>query len=110
MFSVEGMLAIANNPLRIYNATGAARTLKKVFLACDTAPTGADVIVDIHKNGTTVFTTQANRPKITAGGNTGYSITFDDTAWPDGSYLTMEVDQVGSTVAGSNLVVAVVYQ
>lgn len=109
ILTVEGTLSIVDNPLRIYNVTGAAKTISKVFLSVNTAPAGAAIIVDIHKGGTTIFTTQANRPQIAAGANTGYTTTIDVATWADGEYLTMHVDQVGSTTAGSNLIVHIVY-
>lgn len=104
-----GILATVTGAIRIYNNTGTTKTINKVFLSVSTAPTGAAIIVDIHKNGTTIFTNQANRPQISAGANTGYSTTMAVTEWADGEYLTMDVDQVGSTVAGSYLAVNVVY-
>src|SRR6187455_1843482 len=42
-------------------------TISNVILSAGTAPTGADLIVDVNKNGSTIFSTQANRPKLTAG-------------------------------------------
>jgi hypothetical protein len=63
--------------------------------------------VDVKKGGTTIFTTQANRPTITAGGNTATGVP-DVTAWNAGEYLTVDISQVGSTTAGANLTVTVV--
>jgi hypothetical protein len=73
-----------------------------------TAPTGASVLVDLNKNGTTVFTTQANRPTIAAAANVSSVVTsMDVTALAAGDYLSVDIDQIGSTIAGSDLVVAV---
>lgn len=72
-----------------------------------TAPTGATLIADVNKNGTTVFTTQANRPTI------AISATASSTTLPDvrnlvaGDVITVDVDQIGSTVAGAELLVQV---
>ena len=65
--------------------------------------------VDVNKNGTTIFTTQSNRPTISDGNNTGYTTNIDIASWADGDYLTMDVDQVGSTEPGRNLTVHIVY-
>lgn len=78
--------------------------LAGVSLAVNTAPTGADIICDVNKNGTTIFTTQANRPRIVAGTfATSPEVTnmniIDVAA---GDYITLDVDQVGSTVAGAD--------
>ena len=70
-------------------------------------PTGANIIVDVHKNGTTIFTTQGKRPEIAAGGYTDESDTPDVTALTKTDYLTMDVDQVGSTITGQDLTVHV---
>jgi hypothetical protein len=73
-----------------------------------TAPTGASILVDLNRNGTTVFTTQSNRPTIGAGSNSSVVVTsMDVTTLAAGDYLSVDVDQIGSTVAGADLVVAV---
>lgn len=81
-----------------------AVTFVEVFVRVITAPTGADLQLDINKNGTTLWgVTQANRPIITAAGTTDSVTTFDTTTAADGDYLTVDVDQIGSTVAGADL-------
>jgi hypothetical protein len=72
-----------------------------------TAPTGASILVDVNKNGTTIFTTQGNRPSIAASGNASSAAVPDVTTASAGDYLTVDVDQVGSSVAGADLVVVV---
>jgi hypothetical protein len=91
-------------------------TVLSVTAAVGTAPTGADLIVDVNKNGTTIFTTQANRPTIVDGNE------ISDPAVPDpledsgvltlapGDYLTVDVDQVGSSVPGADLTVTVEWE
>lgn len=104
-----GDLEVSDNPLRIYNNLGASQTISKVFLAVGTAPTGASVIVDVHQDGTTIFTDQGNRPAVTAGNATGETTSIDVATWTAGSYLTVHIDQIGSTVAGSDLVVHIIH-
>lgn len=94
---------------RWYNRTGGTVTIAGVWVSADTAPTGSSIIVDVHKNGTTIFTNQANRPVVAAGSNGGTMATPAVTAVADGDYLVVDVDQVGSTVAGSNITVGVVF-
>lgn len=78
-------------------------------LMVGTAPVGANIIVDVNKNGSTIYTTQANRPAITAGQNAGGPGTTPDvTALAAGDYLSIDIDQVGSTTAGSDLTVAII--
>jgi len=83
-------------------------TITKVKLVVKTAPTGAAIIVDVNKNGTTIFTTQANRPQIAIGESTGDSGTPDVTALAEGDKLTVDIDQIGSTIAGADLTVEVI--
>jgi hypothetical protein len=83
-------------------------TITKVKLVVKTAPTGAAIIVDVNKNGTTIFTTQDNRPQIAIGATTGDSGTPDVTALAEGDKLTIDIDQIGSTIAGADLTVEVV--
>lgn len=85
-------------------------TLINVTAAVNTAPTGADIILDVNINGVTAFTTQANRPRILDG-------TFQETvdAVPDvtavanDEYLTVDIDAVGAVIPGSDLTVFVRY-
>ena len=104
-YYIDGTLALG---LKASLKAPIALKIKGVVLEVDTAPTGADLIIDVNKNDTTVYTTQANRPRITAGSKTGTGVTPDITAIAKGDKITVEIDQVGSTVAGGNLSVTVV--
>lgn len=107
-FSLPGTLDTATGAARIYNDTGVTLTIRSVRASVGTAPTGASILVDIDVSGTTIFTTQANRPAIAVSTNTSGKVTnMDVTTIADGSYFTVDVDQVGSTIAGSDLVVQV---
>jgi len=94
---------------RWFNKTGGAKAITGVFIFCETAPTGADIIVDVNKNGTTIFTTQTNRPTIAASATSGTSGTPDVTSVADGDYLTFDIDQVGSTIPGADLLIVVMF-
>lgn len=107
-FSATGTLAVAAGTHRLHNDTGATLTITSVRATVGTAPTGADLIVDLNLDGSTIFTTQSNRPTIAAGTSTDLANAINVTAWPSGSYLSVDIDQVGSTVAGSDLTVTVV--
>lgn len=69
----------------------------------DTAPTGAAAIVDIQKNGTTIYTT---KPQFAATANTLTAGTLKTDGTEDfvsGDRITFKVTQIGSTIAGSGL-------
>ena len=85
-----------------------ACTWQALRMRAGTAPTGASLIADINKNGVTMFTTQANRPTIAAGANSAGAVTLPDiTALAAGDYVSVDIDQIGSGVAGSDLTVAI---
>lgn len=86
--------------------------VEQVLVEVGTAPTGAALIVDVKKNGTTIFTTTANRPTVAISGfsspTTGAGSGVPDvTNFAAGDVLEVDVTQVGSTVAGSDLGVAI---
>lgn len=110
IFTFSGALFVQNGAIRVYNKFGSTLTIQKVFVSVNTAPTGAAIVVDVNLNGTTIFTTQANRPQIADGTNTGESSSMDVASFADGDYLQADVDQIGSTVAGADLTVQVIYQ
>jgi len=105
-YTVTGDLTVAAGAIRWYVRENI--TIQNVYVHVSTAPTGASLIVDVNKNGTTIFTTQGNRPTITASSFLDSSSTPDVTSATAGDYFTIDVDQIGSTVAGSNLVVRIV--
>lgn len=86
---------------------GVACTIVDVRMHADTAPTGASLIADVNKNGTTVFTTQGNRPTIAISGTDSTTVAPDVTALAAGDRLSFDIDQIGSTIAGSDLYVSV---
>lgn len=118
-------LQVFNTPGQLVVATGLGRfrwpfaaTILGVTLGIDTAPTGAAVLVDVNKIlaatptvRTTIFTTQGNRPTIAIGayGSTIEAVP-DITAYALGDFMTVDVDQIGSTVAGSDLTTIVRYR
>jgi hypothetical protein len=57
-------------------------TIQDVSISCGTAPTGAAIIVDVHHSGTTIFTTQGNRPTIAISGFFDGSPIFTPKAIP----------------------------
>lgn len=94
-----------------------AVTLLGARMIVPTAPTGASIIVDINKGlagantWTTIYTTQANRPTIAAAAHdSGAIVAPNVTAMAQFDYLVFDIDQVGSTIPGSDLVIVVEYQ
>lgn len=108
VFTQSGELATGTGATRLYLPFGIE--IIEVEAAVGTAPTGAAIIVDVNVDGTTIFTTQSNRPQIAVSTNVDSSTTIEDDTHTDGQYLTVDIDQVGSTVIGSDLVVVIRYR
>lgn len=107
-FTISGTLATGFGQTKFMFPRAA--TILSVRAVVGTAPVGSSVIIDLNINGTTAFTTQANRPTIAAASMSSSKVTPDNTAIADGDYLTVDVDQIGSTTAGADLCVVVEYQ
>lgn len=82
-----------------------AFTLSAVRASVTTAPTGASLLtVDINESGTTILST-----KITIDASEKTSTTaatppvISDTSLADDAEITVDIDQVGSTIAGAGL-------
>lgn len=102
-FTVAGNAAVQIGMLRFYVED--AYVIEKVRVSAGVGPTGGDLIVDVNKNGTSLFNA-ANRPRVVANTNTGTSVP-DVTSLAAGDYLTLDIDQIGPTTPGTSLVVQV---
>lgn len=81
-----------------------AFTLTEVRASVTTAPTGSTLTVNIKENGVSVLSTILS---IDAGEKTSTTAAtpavISDTALADDSEITIDINQVGSTVAGAGL-------
>lgn len=86
-----------------------ALTITKAYAFVKTVNTEADLIIDINKGGSTIWSTQGNRLTIPAGDADGIATqtTFNTTALAENDTLTLDIDQVGSTIPGSDLTVEI---
>lgn len=79
-----------------------AFTLTNLRASVNTAPTDATLIIDVNEGGATVMTT--NKIQIETTELTSVSATtqpgLTDTAIADDASMTIDIDQVGSTIAG----------
>ncbi len=86
-----------------------AVTLTEVRASVRSAPTGATVTVDINESGSTILST-----KITIDDSEKTSTTaatapvISDSALADDAEITVDIDQVGSTLTGSGLKVTLI--
>jgi len=106
-FYIDGAQATISGGTAYFETPETAR-IDEVRIHLGTTPSGSNFIVDVNDDGVTVFTTQANRPTITPGGFSVTSGTADGgTSVAKNSVLTVDVDQVGSSIAGSDLAIFV---
>jgi hypothetical protein len=79
-------------------------TLSEVRASLTTASTGADLVVDINEGGTSILSTKLS---IDAGEKTSTTAAtpavISDPNLGDDGEITIDIDQVGSTVAGAGL-------
>jgi hypothetical protein len=105
-FFRQGPLAVTTGVSRFY--ADDYYYLSSVRASVNTAPTGASIIVDVFKNGSTIFTTTGNRPAIAAAAATAVSAAPPDLLFlVPGDYLTVNIAQVGTTFPGADLTVNV---
>jgi hypothetical protein len=109
--SIQGTLAVGTNVVPRIVLPRACKILK-VSAYCETAPTGASILIDINKNGTASIFSGVTRITIAAAANADHVESFhatnkilaaDDT-------LTIDLDQVGSTVAGADISITIEVQ
>lgn len=81
-----------------------AMTITSIKSSVTTAPTGAELIIDVNKNGTTVFSTllsidATEKTSVTAA----VPAVLSTTALAADDEITVDITQIGSTIAGAGL-------
>lgn len=94
-YRYSGTLETNTGSLRLY--LHKAATLTGIDLFVDTAPSGSSLNLDINQNGSSIAT-----PSIAADNTSNTSISAN-VSFAAGDYITVDIDQVGSSTAGSNL-------
>ena len=84
-----------------------AFTLEGVRASVGTAPTGSTIIIDINEAGATILSTKLSIDASEKTSTTAASAAvISDTALADDAEMTIDFDQVGSTITGAGLKVA----
>jgi hypothetical protein len=104
-FTAPGTLVVYTGKSRWYAPTDFS--IEAITVSCGTPPTGSSIIIDINRNGATIFSNQANRPQIFENNFFATSADPDILTLDQNQYLTVDIDQVGSTFAGSDVVVVI---
>lgn len=79
-------------------------SLTGVRASATNAPTGSNLVVDINQNGSSILSTKLS---IDAGEKTSTTAAtppvISDTTLDDDAEITIDIDEVGSTLAGAGL-------
>jgi hypothetical protein len=86
-----------------------AMTLTGVRSSVTTAPTGSTLVVDLNEGGTSVLSTKLSidateKTSVTAA----TAAVISDSTLADDAEMTIDVDQIGSTIAGTGLKVTLI--
>ena len=99
-WGLGGTQIVATNVSFEYEAT-ANLTITGIELRAKIGPTDAALIIDINVGGMTIFGT---KPQINAGSQVDAGVaTLTTTVLVAGDVLTVDVDQIGSTIAGADI-------
>jgi len=102
--SLAGTGAIPTRILSPWNGT-----TRKVTVSANDPPGGANLIVDVNQNGTTIFTDQNNRPVILAGEYSGETEDIDINSVSLNDVFTADLDQIGTSGSpGSDIRIMIV--
>lgn len=87
------------------------RRIEAIYFHVAGAPSGGPMWIDVNVGGTTLFTTQANRPTVADGVKTSADATPDITALSDGDLVTIDIDSdSGSPNGASDLLVTILHR
>ena len=85
-----------------------AGTITGVYGYMSSAPTGANIIVDVLVGGTSIWNAGVNRLNIVAGATTGSQTIINNTAITANQVITVSIAQVGSTLPGDSLTLNII--
>ena len=94
-YSYDGTLSLNTGTKRLYISIACTLSTVDAYLA--TAPVGADVILNIKKNGSSL-----NTLTITDGNSISENNSFN-VSFTKGDYITLDITQIGSSTAGEDL-------
>ena len=86
-----------------------AMTLTDVRASVTTAPTGSALVIDIKESGTTIFSTKLSIDATEKTSTTAATPkVLSDTSLADDAEITINIDQIGSTIAGAGAKVTLI--
>ena len=103
-FAVDGRLVAATNVPNAFIVTKDVE-ITACYIYCKTPGTASSTIVDVNKNGTTIYTTQGNRPTLAYNDANGWASSVPDIlTFAAGDVITLDIDAIAT--GAEDLVVA----
>ena len=107
-FAVDGRLAVATNVPNAFIVTKDVE-ITECYIYCKTPGTASSTVVDVNKNGTTIYTTQGNRPTLAYDDADGWASSIPDIlTFAAGDVITLDIDAIAT--GAEDLVVALSVQ
>ena len=101
----NGAAAVGVNVVRFRSVS--AFTLTEVRASCKIAPTGSALIIDVNNGGTSVLSTKLSVDiGETTSTTSAVPAVISSATIADDAVITIDIDQVGSTVAGTGVKVS----
>lgn len=97
-YSYTGTLVVNTGEKRLYMTRTGSFGDFDMFVS--TAPSGADLTVQINKNGSQIATGTLSAGDLSSTDN---SIPTSQAGFVSGDYLTVDITQIGSSTAGEDL-------
>lgn len=86
-----------------------AFTVTEVRASVNTAPTGSTIVIDINESGTTILSTKLSIDASEKTSTTAATpAVISDGSLADDAEITIDFDQVGSTIAGAGVKVTLI--
>lgn len=104
---MTGELEEVTGTAKLFNDSGRNWTITAVRATVAEAPTGSSVVVDVNLNGTSIFGSAGDQPTIAPSETTNRVTSIATSTVADGDYLTVDVDSVGTSNPGADLVVQI---
>jgi hypothetical protein len=97
---VSGNLATGNNQGGVW-IVPQTLTVEKAYIYCKNPGTAGNTVVDVNKNGTTIFTTQTNRPALAYNDADKKAVSGapEVTGLVEGDIITIDIDQTATGAA-----------
>lgn len=109
------------NGVYFYNKTGHVLTIESIDAYANTAPTGANLTIDVHlhasgwtdlsSGGTSIVASPPTISIVAGSRRAAAPVTaFSDATVADGEVLAFEIDQGGSTIFGADIILFIKFR